>query len=279
METESSKVLVRVVTAFVLLLAVLLLTISPNLRIGFSLFISLLAGIGLCEYYGIVRAREISPETLVGVLSGAAVTLSGHFCNPALTNLMLYGGCFLVAASHIVRGRRSVAGLATSVFGVFYVGWFAAHVTLLRAEPGIGAGLVIVLLVAVVLTDAAAYLFGSLLGKHKLARRISPNKTWEGAIAGFVVAVLGMAALYRLSVTSGWDILPEWSLAAYLCTGALLTVAAQVGDLAESCLKRDAGLKDSGVVLPGHGGVLDRCDGYLFAAPVLYYIMLPVFTK
>ena len=138
--------------------------------------------------------------------------------------------------------------------------------------PGEGPGIVTALFVSVILTDTAAYFGGRALGRHKLAPVVSPNKTWEGAVSGFVFAVLGMCVLYVLRDRYSWTALPEWSLFKYAIAGALLSVASQVGDLVESSLKRDAGVKDSGVFFPGHGGVLDRCDGFLFAAPVLYYI-------
>jgi len=164
--------------------------------------------------------------------------------------------------------------LASSVFGVLYLGWFPAHVNLLLSEPVIGPGLVTMLIVAVVMTDTGAYFSGSLLGRHKLAPKVSPNKTWEGAAGGVVTSLLGMAALHALA--PHFDALPDWPLTRYLHIGLVLSVSAQIGDLAESCLKRDAGIKDSGNLFPGHGGMLDRCDGLLFAAPVLYYAIVPM---
>ena len=269
---ERGAVLTRALTAAVVLPLVVLLAWNPALRPGFTGLVTLLAAVGLYEYYAIVRAREISPETIGGILAGTAVTLSGHFHEPALVNLFLYGGCLLVAALHIVRGQHSVAGLASSMFGVFYVGWLAAHLTLLHSEPGIGPGLVSVLLVAVILTDTGAYLIGSVIGKHKLAPKVSPKKTWEGAAGGLALALAGLVGLYYVGSILTPQLLPDWSLVHYIHAGTLVSVSAQVGDLAESCLKRDAGMKDSGGLFPGHGGVLDRCDGFLFAAPMLYYV-------
>ncbi|MBI5091136.1 MAG: phosphatidate cytidylyltransferase [Candidatus Hydrogenedentes bacterium] len=270
MAKKWSGLAVRVLTAAVALPIVLLLIWRPELRPAFALFIGVLVAIGLYEYYAIVRTSNISPETIGGILSGTAVALSGYYNSLTLTGLALYGGCLLVAALHIVRGQHSVAGLASSVFGVLYLGWFPAHVNLLLSEPVIGPGLVTILIVAVVLTDTGAYFAGSLLGRHKLAPKVSPNKTWEGAVGGVAVALAGMAVLYKLAPS--FEALPDWQLLRYLHIGATLSVAAQIGDLAESCLKRDAGVKDSGNLFPGHGGMLDRCDGLLFAAPVMYYL-------
>ncbi len=272
MSAKGGGVFIRVLTAMVALPAVLALTWVPGLGLYFSLFVALMAGVGLFEYYAIVRAREISPETIGGIIAGTLVALSGYLHSPAFTNLALYGGILLVSALHVVRGQHSVAGLASSAFGVFYVGWFGSHVTLMHGTPEIGPGLVTILFAAVILTDSAAFFTGSLIGKHKLAPKVSPNKTWEGAVGGFAFALIGMLVLYFLRAKFDWAVLPEWPLYNYLLAGALLSITSQIGDLAESCLKRDAGVKDSGIVFPGHGGVLDRCDGLLFAAPVLYYI-------
>lgn len=275
---RARQVLTRIATAAVALPVVLLLVWHPALQIPFALFVGMLAAVGLFEYYAIVRARQISPETIGGILAGTVVALSGYFSDPVVTNLMLYGGCLLVAALHIVRGQHSVAGLSSSVFGVFYVGWFTAHILLLQRTPEVGPAMVTLLFVVVVLTDTMAFTVGSLIGRHKLAPKVSPNKTWEGSIGGTAGALVGVAFMYELHRRMGWQSLPDWSLGQYLAAGFVLSVVAQIGDLTESVLKRDAGVKDSGAFFPGHGGVLDRCDSFLFACPVLYYIYVPYFA-
>jgi phosphatidate cytidylyltransferase len=147
---------------------------------------------------------------------------------------------------------------------------------LIHGIPEIGPGLVTLLFVLLIATDTGAYFVGSLIGKRKLAPKVSPNKTWEGAIAGFVCAVLGGWAVYALQQNGIIGGFPDWTLAKYLQSAAMLSVASQIGDLAESALKRDAGIKDSGNLFPGHGGVLDRCDGFLFTSPFLYYMSVPL---
>lgn len=265
---------VRLLTAAAVLPLLLVLIWHPALRVGFTLFVAFLTGVGLYEFYAIVRKRGFSPETIGGILSGTLITVSGHFDSVAFTSFMLYGGCLLVSALHLVRGQRSIAGLSSTVFGIFYVGWFGGHLTLLRSLPEHGAGLVTMLIVAVVLTDSAAYFIGSRFGRHKVAPSVSPNKSWEGAVAGLIFALLGMWGVFLLREEVGWTAVPDWGIVRYLLVGALLSLVAQVGDFVESALKRDAAIKDSGVLFPGHGGVLDRCDGFLYAAPVLYYIAI-----
>ncbi|NIA14144.1 MAG: phosphatidate cytidylyltransferase [Nitrospiraceae bacterium] len=261
---------VRTGTALVVLPLLLVLIWSAPLRLGFALFIGVIAAVGLYEYYAIARHRQITPETIGGIAAGTLVALSGWFNDAGITAATLYGACLFVALLHVLRGQRAVEGLATTIFGVFYVGWLPAHILLLHGLP-YGPSFVTLLLVAVALTDSAAYVVGSTVGRHKLAPNISPNKTWEGSIGGFVATLVGMAVLYRLSQTSA--AIAPLSLWQYLCIGAILSVVGQIGDLAESCLKRSAGVKDSGMMFPGHGGVLDRCDGFLFAAPALYYVV------
>ena len=272
MASKARSIFVRIATASVALPAVLVLIWHSQCQWGFGLFIGLLAAVGLYEYYAIVRARAISPETIGGIVGGTLVTLTGCSGDPGTTNLMLYGACLLVSALHIVRGQHSVAGLSSSVFGVFYVGWFSAHILLLQAHSQTGPAMVTLLLVVVTVTDTMAYAVGSIIGKHRLAPKVSPKKTWEGAGAGLVGALLAAGAMWWLRTANEWSSLPGWTLWGYVRAGAFLSVVAQIGDLTESCLKRDAGVKDSGGFFPGHGGVLDRCDGILFAAPVLYYI-------
>lgn len=274
---NGGSVLLRTVTGVIALSLFIVFMWTPSLRLGFALLVSLLTFVGLYELYAIARARQISPETIGGMLAGTLITLSGFFNSPSLTHFLLYGGCLLVAALHVVRGQYAVAGLAGTIFGLVYVGWFGAHLVLLHGIEHFGPGLVTMLFVAVILTDTAAFFVGRAIGKHKLAPKASPGKTWEGAVAGFAASVLGMAGLYFLQREFAGDILPHWALGKYVYAGVVLSIASQVGDLAESCLKRDAGWKDSGAFFPGHGGVLDRCDGFLFASPFLYYMAVPLF--
>ncbi|MBM3289588.1 MAG: phosphatidate cytidylyltransferase [Candidatus Hydrogenedentes bacterium] len=256
-------------------LAVFLYAIwAPGMRPLFTVLVGILVFVGLYELYAIARARKISPETIGGMISGTVVALSGHLGNTTLTNFLLYGGCLLVAALHVVRGHYAFAGLAGTIFGVVYVGWFGAHMIMLHGLGPQGPAMVTLLIVIVALTDSGAFFVGKALGRHKLAPKASPGKTWEGAWGGFAASVIGALAVHALAGQYPALQFPQWTVWHYLYAGVVLSIASQIGDLAESVLKRDAGLKDSGNFFPGHGGVLDRCDGFLFAAPFLYYIAL-----
>ncbi len=272
MRRNRGAILKRLLTTAVLLPLLLALILVPKLEPCFMLFCALLAAVGLREYFSLARRKGINVEGAFGIVAGTLVVLSANWGRLELTAMVFFVGTALMAWAHILAGAWSLTGVAASVFGVFYVGWLSAHFVLLRQMPGIGPGLVIMLCVAVMASDAGAYFVGKSFGKHKLAARVSPNKTWEGAVGGVVAAVLGAVVLYLLRSSLHWGIYPDWGLPAYMGVCVALAVTEQIGDLLESMLKRDAGVKDSGGLFPGHGGVLDRCDGFLFAAPVLYYL-------
>ena len=164
-------------------------------------------------------------------------------------------------------GRQPyIANVATTLLGIVYCGWFPLHIIFLRNlscdKYDSGLGFVVLMFTAILLTDIGAYYIGRHFGKRKLAPVISPNKTIEGSIGGIIFALLGALVI-------GYFINLEWYIA--LIAGLLCTVFAQIGDLSESLIKRDAGVKDSGDSLPGHGGFLDRTDSFVFAIPIMYY--------
>ena len=149
---------------------------------------------------------------------------------------------------------------------MIYCGWFPLHLLFLRNLESSrfedGLGFVVMMFIAVLLTDTGCYYAGTHFGKHKLAPVVSPNKTIEGSIGGIICAVIGAMII-------GWYLGLEWYLS--FTAGLLCTLFAQIGDLSESLIKRDAGVKDSGDTLPGHGGFLDRCDSFILTIPVMYY--------
>jgi phosphatidate cytidylyltransferase len=160
-------------------------------------------------------------------------------------------------------GPLATEPVALTLLAILYVGWFLGHASLLHGLPD-GDALVLVLVGVTWVGETMAYLVGSTLGRHRLSPAISPKKTVEGAIAQLVCSVAAAVLL------AAW-LLPDWTTARAGLAGALLGVTGQVGDLAESAIKRSVGVKDAGGLIPGHGGVLDRIDGLLFNVPALYY--------
>ena len=174
----------------------------------------------------------------------------------------------------LFKGRQPyIANVSTTIAGFIYCGWLPCHLIMMRQLgtdktdimticQNQGLGFLLLMFFAILATDIGAYYFGSKFGKHPLCPVVSPKKTVEGAIGG------GFSAIVT-SVIIGYFIGLEWYYS--LIAGVLITVFAQLGDLSESLIKRDAGVKDSGNSLPGHGGFLDRVDSYMFSAPVAYY--------
>ena len=209
------------------------------------------------------------------IRAGAALFLE-HFGFLSETGVVfgIFALALLVYCALRPPVERMMADAATSIFGLFYVGFTLPTVLALREEAN-GPSLVVFLMCVVWAGDAAALYVGRAWGRHKMASAISPNKTWEGAlgsVAGSLFAagvLLGLAALFEK-----WDstiLYYDNEIWYWLVLAVIVNVAAQIGDLAESALKRSVGVKDSGSLLPGHGGVLDRIDALLLAAPVLWY--------
>jgi phosphatidate cytidylyltransferase len=175
---------------------------------------------------------------------------------------------FIVGLFRKYDRELAAQGIAFTLLGVFYVGWLLSYVLLLRLLID-GHYYVFYIFGVVWLGDAAALVVGTLMGQHKLAPAISPRKTIEGAVGGLLGSLCG-------AILGGLWLLPHFSLSHCLATGCMLAVLGQLGDFSESLLKRSAGVKDSGGLIPGHGGILDKVDGILFGAPALYYYILYV---
>jgi phosphatidate cytidylyltransferase len=255
----------RVLTAAVLLPLVLIL-----IRLGpFALapLLGLFAILGGREFVRLQRARGPAPSPWV-VAGGAIVMIAawGRII-PIGIPVAILAVAVVAIASEFSRPQGSMlSGLPIVISGSVYLGLFPAHLLGFYALGRRGIQDALPVYYALVLVwgcDTAAYLVGSAIGKHRLWPRVSPSKSWEGAIAG----VLGSIALAL--ALGGW--IPGLGLTGRLGAGALVGVISQLGDLAESKMKREADLKDSGSALPGHGGVLDRLDSLILAAPILYY--------
>ena len=265
----------RVLTALILAPLVLALVfLGPKWLIAIAVAaIAMLAGwefLGLAEHCGAKPSR-------IAVVVAIAALFAGNFQWPDQTAIIfgLLSLGLLVYCTFRSPVERMLLDASTCIFGLCYAGLTLIAVPMLREEAN-GPSLVVFLLCVVWAGDIAALYSGRRWGQRKLAPTLSPNKTWVGSIGSVAGSLLVTAALFWLGallaqcnfvkLSFADEVWWYWPLLA-----VVVNVAAQVGDLAESALKRSAGVKDSGDLLPGHGGMLDRIDALLLAAPVLWY--------
>jgi phosphatidate cytidylyltransferase len=286
----------RVATAAVLIPIVLVLVLRAPVPL-LAAVVTVVAIITLREYAGLIRHYQVEPFRtplyVLSVLGFAALAAQTGSDYLMATSQMLFGmaaGVVVVAFLFLALAMRReplAAGFpaaAAATFGFVYIVLPLAMLVQLR-QQGSGAFLILYVLIVVWMGDTVAYYTGRALGRHKLAPRISPGKTWEGTVGSFAGAIVCGTVVFAYSreissglisiglLTPGQAYLPPrmpplWHFAVL---SAVINIAAQIGDLAESLIKRGAGVKDSGNILPGHGGMLDRLDALLFAAPVLWY--------
>ena len=252
----------------------------------------------LCVVAGVAAIRELYQMTPVGigrlpVLVGAAWVIalllgaqvaSGRDNFLAISSGVIAAGSFIALLWFIAYYRHSasnrlsgyIVGFVYLTLGPIYVGFLLATALMLREftsqdYPDLGRSWLLFALLVVFAVDTGAYIAGRTIGKHPMALNISPNKTWEGSVGGFISAV-GAALILGLVLNLEIEI---WK---HVTIGAVVGVVAQWGDLAESKLKRLANLKDSGSIIPGLGGFLDRLDSILLAVPAVYYMLVTVFA-
>ncbi len=263
--------LLRVLTAFAWLPFVLALVWIPAVDWAFVVLVLFLSFMGALEFFRLTRKLNIDaldlPVTVLAPLFVAGALVVD-------TRLLLVCCLFLLVAAHMLLSKHTITGLAVSFFGLIYAGVLPVYFIALHRVVLVGPALITLLIAVIGLSDTGAYAFGRLLGKHKLAPKISPNKTVEGSIAALICAGITGIVLFALKELWQWQSFPQWSLLTYTVVAVILSAIGQLGDLAESMLKRDAGVKDSGTLFPGHGGVLDRCDAFLFGGPVLWYLAM-----
>jgi phosphatidate cytidylyltransferase len=234
------------------------------------------AGLGLWEFYSLLEERQIVPLRAVGFAVMALLFVPGPWPG-TVPAAILPAAVVLILAGALSRGRDmpgSVSSAAGTFLGAAYLGALGGTLGGLRTiapEPA-GPWIITMLFTVVMMADSAAYFVGSAVGRHKLAPTISPGKSVEGVLGGIAGGVLGALLIRRLG-------LPLLPLGHAIVLGVMVTAAGTAGDLVESLMKRWAGVKDSGRLFPGHGGMLDRLDSLLFAAPVLYYYFLYAYAR
>jgi phosphatidate cytidylyltransferase len=234
----------------------------------FSIFI-------LKEFYHLSKAAGISPQRNLGLIIGGTIFLLTFLTAKGYIAVNLTGiylaMLFLVPAIELFRAKKnSIENISVTLFGILYV---SVPITLFHYfvfpeysqcdyyDPK----LLVILFVLIWAYDSGAYLFGVTFGKHRLFERISPKKSWEGFFGGWFIAVLFAWGLQQL--------FPQLELPFLVIMATTVTITGTFGDLVESMIKRNLGLKDSGKFMPGHGGLLDRFDSILFASPFVYLVI------
>jgi phosphatidate cytidylyltransferase len=251
--------------------------------------------LGQRELYRLIEDKGAHPLVSYGLAAGAALPVVAYIGNEYHVTLILTATLLAVMMRQLGKAQiaEALVSISGTFFGVCSVGWLLSHAVVLRnfhdaavsrygavaveqlgIAPEAGIFYMIFCLAAVVLSDAGAYFTGRAWGKRKLAPKISPGKTVEGAVGGVVVGTAG-GLVAKLVFDFFW---PELSLAlgwqAALFMAIAVAIIAIVGDLVESLLKRDARIKDTGQMLPGMGGIMDRIDSPLLGIPLMYYMLL-----
>lgn len=250
----------------------------------FNVLMMLVGAVGLYEFYKLADAKGATPNYIVGLLGGLAITiLASLFVDPSqhwsirwllvmIPTLMLVS--LLTLASEMWKNRpQAVFNVSTTLMGIVYVSLGFASLIYLRAfqldgtlstnlDTDLGFRFVMIVFISVWMCDSIAYFVGMAIGKHKISVRVSPKKSWEGGVAGMIASIVSFVAGISLYM-------PTVAIRHAVICGVIVGVGGQIGDFAESWLKRDADVKDSSQLIPGHGGVLDRFDSILFVAPLL----------
>ncbi len=244
--------------------------------------------LGLLEFFRMAQFKGIRPATKTTLVACqillfttmAATTGGGWLAEPLSAAVLPVSGAVICGWLLLQPVTGTIADIAASIFGLFYLGFLPSHWIKLRqlvdpvlaphladAPPAFTAGMALMLLACllIVATDIGSYMIGRRLGRRPLSP-ISPGKTVEGALGGVACAVL-------VGAVGGWLLGWTWGLLVGGLLGGVVALFALVGDLTESMMKRDAGLKDSGDAIPGHGGILDRIDSYLFTPAVVYALV------
>ena len=234
---------------------------------AYSLLVTAVAALGTLEFCGMKGLSRRHPLTLFGLVGVLLFILVAHveasYTAPLLTAIVAFSLIWLLFRSPV---KGAATNWAWTLAGIIYIGLLISHFIPLRGLEG-GREWVLFVVLATFAADTTAFFVGKTWGRHSLAMKVSSRKTWEGAVGGFLGAI---AASLILALLLGIAI-PYWQT---VILGALIGIFAPLGDLAESILKRSTGLKDSGTLIPGHGGLLDRLDSILFTVVVVYYYVI-----
>ena len=257
----------RIITALITVPLLVLLLLFGNTYL-FVLTVTLVSLMGLYEFYNTVGIKEKKEVCIIGYI-GAVVTILFKTFFPAQFSYV-FGIWFLTLFLSLIVFNKKVKfkDAASVMFSVLYIPYLLSYIMLIHNLNG-GKFLIWFAIVGAFVTDSFAYFTGIFLGKHKLCPVISPKKTIEGAIGGLLgtgIVFFFMGYFYNIYANGSFNLL------SLLVAGIISAAISEIGDLCASVIKREFGIKDYGDLLPGHGGILDRCDSLIFVAPCIYFI-------
>ena len=253
----------RIISSIVSL-PILLAIIYFGTPFHFFLLLEFAIFIGLYEFYRMIEKGGLGCYKWAGIILG--ILLSFAIFKGAYINLVIAASVIIIFIIRIFEGNTSdntFSYVSNTIFGIVYVSFLMSYLGVIRASGDNGRELIFFVLLITWMGDTTAYYGGKGFGKHKLAPAISPKKTVEGAIIGLIGSIVGAI------IAKSWFL--DISILNAIAAGILIGVFGQFGDLSESIIKRNLQVKDSGGIIPGHGGILDRVDSLLFSAPVFYY--------
>ena len=228
--------------------------------------VALASLLGTFEFYRLSNSAGWNPFSFLGLLFVLLFILNAYFGDER-TTMPLISGVVILSLIRLLwcaDKEKAFTNWVWSVGGIFYIGWTMSHFVLLRCLED-GRSWVLVVFLVTFASDTSAFFIGRAWGRNRMAPAISPGKTWEGAVGGIIGAMAVMAILHPIL---GFD---KIGYGVLIILGVLISVFGQLGDLAGSMLKRAAGVKEAGNLIPGHGGILDRMDSLIFTVVVVYY--------
>lgn len=259
---------IRIIVSAIAIPALILLSYFGG--VYFLSFVLIIAGIAFYEFSVMAKSKGANVNVNIGLFAVIFLILNQYKFFFSQYHFLIAFFILLLLFELFRNNGSAIQNLGATLLGVFYLGIFGSTLVGIREfYPNInglyyqGGYLIISILATIWICDSAAFFGGTALGRHKLFPRVSPKKSWEGAIFGFVFAILAMILAKNI-------VLDFLSIKDVVVIGFIVGTFGQLGDLAESLLKRDAGVKDSSSLIPGHGGIFDRFDSLLFSSPIIY---------
>lgn len=271
-----SNTITRIIVSIVAIPVILFLCYYG--KIPFLLFATFIGLAAYYELYKMSQKKAAYANFIIGAVAIISISINSYK-NFIDFEFIVYLSVLLLLITELFRNKNSaVYNTGTTLIGIFYIGLFSSSLIKIREFYSNNnfiydrGGLIIIsILITIWVCDSAAFFIGTPLGKHKLFKRVSPNKSWEGAIAGFIFSLFTVIALKSFFI----DFL-SWQDT--IAIGIITGIAGQIGDLTESLIKRDCSVKDSSSIIPGHGGIFDRFDSLIFTSPIIF-IYLKYFSS